>query len=280
MKAVADPGDEVIVNRPAWFNYGPIAVEAGLVPIDVALDRATFDIDVAAIEAAITPRTRVVVVNTPHNPTGRIVPVASLRVLAVALERAARREGRPIFILADEVYARIVFDGRESVSPAAVHPHCLIAYSYGKTLLAPGQRLGYLAVAPEASDRDALRRRITALQIATGWSFPDALMQYALPDLERLTIDIPHLQRKRDRLVRSLRAIGYCVEPPEGAFYLLPQSPWPDDLAFAKLLAGHGVLAMPGSLLGMPGHLRLSLTVSDEMIERSLPGFAAAWRDA
>ncbi len=116
--------------------------------------------------------------------------------------------------------------------------------------------------------------------LLTGYAFPNALLQHALPDLNKLSIDVAHLQQKRDRLVGTLRNMGYAVHLPEGTFYLFPQSPWEDDWAFAELLAEHNILSLPGSVTEIPGYFRLSLPASDEMIDRALPGFEAALRQA
>ncbi|RIK47371.1 MAG: aminotransferase [Chloroflexi bacterium] len=280
LKALTEPGDEVIFALPPWFFYRVLIAEAGLRAVPVPVQATDFDLDIAALEAAITPRTRVVLVNTPHNPTGRIYPAPTLRRLADVLQSASQAYGRPIYLLSDEAYRRLVFDGKQMVTPAAFYPHALIAYSYGKTLLAPGQRIGYLAVSPQIAEREQLRERIFATQIATGWMFPNALLQHALPDLEQLSISVPHLQRKRDRLLTELRAIGYQVHQPEGAFYLLPKSPCADDAAFADLLAAQDILVLPGNVFEMPGYFRISLTANDATIERSLAGFATAWETA
>jgi aspartate aminotransferase len=276
LKMVTDPGDEVIINLPPWFCYEPLLLDAGAVPVKVHVQPGTFDLDIAAIAAAITPRTRVVVVNTPHNPTGRIYPPETLARLATVLEEASERHGRTIYVLSDEPYARIVFDGNLPVTPAAFYPNTLIAYSYGKVLLTPGQRIGYLAIAPGATAREELREVAVMAQIAAGWAFPNALLQHAIADIEELSIDLSHLQRKRDRLIGALRATGYDVHVPQGTFYLLPRSPLANDVVFTDLLAEHDVFVIPGATFEMPGYFRISLTANDEMIERSIAGFSAA----
>ena len=280
MKAVADPGDEVIYSLPPWFLYEALVLEAGLVPVKVGIDRVTFDLDVDAIAAAITPRTRIVIVCTPNNPTGRIYPAATLERLATVLDEASERNGRRIYLLSDEPYQRIVYDGATPVSPLRFYPHSFLAYSYGKTLLAPGQRMGYLALPPTMPDRPAMRDAIQTLQIATGWVYPNAVLQYALPRLEELSFDVALFQRKRDRMVAALREIGYRVNVPEGAFYLFPESPIPDDGAFADILAEMGMLVMPGRMFETPGFFRISLTATLETIEASLPRFAEAYARA
>jgi aspartate aminotransferase len=202
-RLLVDAGDEVIYSEPAWFCYEPMLLAANAVPQKVKLQSPTFGLDLAAIEAAIGPKTRLVIVNTPHNPTGRIYSRASLEALADLLERASGRIGHRIFSLSDEPYRRLRFDGRGFTSPAALYPWTLISYSYGKVLLAPGQRLGYLALSPSmpVADRHALRSVMFSAQMALGWCFPNAVMQYAVPDLDNLSIDQVALTR-------------HAVEPP------------------------------------------------------------------
>lgn len=280
LAAVTDPGDEVIFISPPWFFYEALIAAAGATPVRVRCDPQTFDLDLAAIEAAITERTRAIIVNTPNNPTGKIYPAATLEALATLLEEAGQRNGRPIYLLADEAYCRIVYDGRDFPSPTAFYPRTFLIYTYGKTLLTPGQRLGYIAMPPAMPGRATLRQALYTAQLVTGFAFPNALLQHALPDLETLSIDVAHLQEKRDRLVTALGEIGYTLHVPEGTFYLLVRSPLEDDNAFIELLAAHDVFCLPGSVAECPGYFRISLTANDEMIERALPGFAAAFAEA
>ncbi len=276
MKAVADPGDEAIYSLPPWFLYEGLVVEAGLVPVRVRVDHETFDLNVDAIAAAITPRTRIVIVNSPNNPTGRIYPRATLRRLAAALDEASARNDRRIYLISDEPYNRLVFDGARFRSPVEFYPYSFLAYSYGKTHLAPGQRIGYVALPPTMPDRETIRQAIMDMQIVMGWAFPNAVLQYALPRLEEFSIDVGHLQRKRDRLADDLAGMGYRLTRPEGTFYLWVRSPLADDRAFTDHLAERDIFVMPGSLFETPGFFRISLTANDHMIERAMPGFAAA----
>jgi len=272
-----DPGDECVIPVPSWFAYTTMLVERGAVPVKVSLDEQSFDLDVAAIERAITPRTRIVIVNTPHNPTGIVYSRERLTELAAMLKRKSAETGRPIFILSDEPYRRIRFDGVAFTSPAEVYPWTLIDYSYAKILLAPGVRLGYLAISPQlpAGARAELREMAMALQVAQGWAFPDALSQYALADLETVSIDIEALQRKRDRMHGTLTQWGYSLTKPAGTFYLWGKAPRGDALGFTRALADRGVYIMPGTLFERPSDFRISLTASAEMIEASLPAFEA-----
>jgi aspartate aminotransferase len=172
------------------------------------------------------------------------------------------------------------FDGRGFVSPATLYPWTLISYSYGKVLLAPGQRLGYLAISPlmPELDRKALSSAMFSAQMALGWCFPNAVMQYALPDLEGLSIDQAALARRRDVLTPCLVQSGYAVLPPEGAFYLWIKWPEGDPERMWNRLADRDVFVMPGSLMKAARHFRVSLTASDDMIKRALPAFEEAAR--
>jgi aspartate aminotransferase len=281
-RLVLGAGDEAIFSEPSWFCYESMLLLADAMPRKVKLKPATFDLDLPAIDAAIGPRTRLVIVNSPHNPTGRIYDPATLAALAELLERASARIGRRIFLLSDEPYRRLRFDGRTFVSPARFYPWTLISYSYGKVLLAPGQRLGYLAIGPLMPDeeRAALRDMMFSAQMALGWCFPSALMQHALPDLEALSIDQQALARRRDRLSTTLAAAGYEVLPPEGTFYLWSKWPKhgksPDELWSA--LADRDVFVLPGSLMNANEHFRICLTASDQMVEHALPHFEAVTR--
>ena len=272
-----EQGDEVIYLSPPWFFYEPMIYAYGGVPVRVAIDRETLDIDLAAVEAAISPRTKAIIVNSPHNPTGKIYPRSTLDALGSLLQQASQRHGRPIYLLSDEAYSRILFDGNAFHSPTESYSHSLLLYTYGKTLLTPGQRIGYIALPPTMPGRDELCAALMAGQMAVGFAFPNALLQHSLADLERLSIDLSALQRRRDRMVTSLREIGYSMRVPEATFYLMVDSPDPDDEAFADLLGEQKIYVLPGTIVELPGTFRLSLTANDEMIERSLSGFAAAF---
>ncbi len=279
-RALLDPGDEVIYSLPPWFLYEPMLLAADAIPVKVQARFEDHDLDLAAIESAIGPRTRAVIVNTPNNPTGRIYPPATLRALADLLTAASQRFGRPIWLISDEPYARLVFSDAQFHSPSEYYPYTVISYSYGKVLLTPGERIGWLAISPSIPEREGLRKAIEVSQIAAGWLFPNAVLQYAIADLEGLSIDLGELERKRDRVVAELAGAGYQLRPPEGTFYLWVRSPDPDDQAFCHRLAERQVLVLPGSIFEVPGYFRLSLTATSEMIDRALPAFRAALQTA
>ena len=271
LQAVVEPGDEVVFLSPPWFFYEAMILASGATPIRVRLQPPAFDLDIDAIVAALGPRTRAVIVNTPHNPTGRIYSSAALERLAEILAEAAGKYGRPIWVISDEAYSRIIFDSRRFFSPALFHPYSLLVHTYSKSALAPGQRLGFLALAPSLPDAEVVRRALFSLSF---WYVPDAVMQYALSDIDRLLIDIDAIEHRRDRMVSVLRRQGYDVPIPEGTFYLLPRAPLTDDRIFCAILAEQGVAVLPGHVVELPGYFRISLTATDEMAERSFPVFA------
>ena len=199
-RLLLDVGDEAIFSTPGWFSYEPMLLAADVTPRKVPLLVGSFNLDLDAIDAAITPRTRLVIINTPHNPTGRIYSRETLVALAQILDRASERIGRRIFLLSDEPYRRIRFDDCGFISPARVYPWTVVTYSYAKAW----------------EERQAIRNHMSAAQVALGWCFPNAVMQYAIPDLEALSIDMPSLSAKRNRMVETLEKAGYEVLRPEG----------------------------------------------------------------
>lgn len=278
--AITDPGDEIVYISPPWFLYESIIVYAAGVPIKVKLDPGTFDLDPEAIARVLNGRTRAIIVNSPQNPTGKIYPPEALRTLSEILTEAGKKYGRTIYLISDEAYRKILFDGRTYSSPMAFYAPSVVVYTYGKALLAPGQRIGYIALNPSIPDRESLRRTIPVLQMVNGWSFPNALLQLAIEDIEKISIDMSRLQARRDRLVSALRGMGYETNIPEGTFYILCRSPLPDEDAFTDMLADRGIFCISGALLDLPGFFRISATASDAMIDRALPGFAAAMAQA
>ena len=276
LQMLAGEGDEVMINLPPWLGYRKMIHVSGATPVGIPV-RDDFELDLQAIASSITERTRAIIINSPHNPTGKIFSEKTLQSLGNLLTDASVRYGKPIYLISDETFSRIVFDNRPCPSPTQFYPFSFLVYGYSKTLMTPGQRIGYIALPPTMPEREQIRKMISMLQgLNFGWCFPSALMQYALPDLEKLSLNIEHLQSKRDWMIQELREMGYKVQPPEGTFFLLVQSPWEDDCAFAELLASYDVFVLPGTPQEIPGYFRLSLTASEDMISRSLPKFQRA----
>ena len=275
LRTVIDPGDEVVVFSPPWFFYEAMVLGESAQMLRVPLTEGEFDLDLDALQQALTPRTRAVIINTPHNPSGRIYPEDQLRGLANILERASQRNRRRIYLLSDEAYARILFDGHRMVTPARFYPATFMLHSYSKTLLAPSQRAGYLAMPPSMPAREQLRFALMAGSLGAG-VVPDTAMQRAMPELDRLSIDLRALQKRRDRMVADLGRQGYQVASPEATFYLFPRSPIPDAVEFCDWLAERRVYTLPGEAFERPGYFRISLTATDAMVDRALPVFGEA----
>ena len=277
IRTVTDPGDEVIFLTPPWFFYEAIILGGEARPVRVAVDYQTWDLDVPAIERAITERTSAIIVNSPNNPSGKIYPPETLQALAEVLTAASDRIGHPIYLISDEAYSRIVFDDRPFASPTEFYPNSFLVYTYAKQLLTPGQRCGYIALPPTMPDREPMRGALALGQLTYGGhGAPTNVLQRAMADLEQMSVDVKTLQRRRDRMVDALRSSGYDLHIPEGTFYLLPTSPDPDDVAFVERLASDKVFVLPGAVVEMPGRFRISITGNDEMVERALPIFERA----
>jgi aspartate aminotransferase len=277
IRAITNPGDEVIYLTPSWFFFAAIIASGEASPIGVPVDPHTWDPDLAAIEAAITERTSAIIVNSPHNPSGRIYPPETLEALADLLTDASERRGRPIYLVSDETFSRIVFDDRSYSSPTEFYPYSFVVYTYTKQLLTPSQRCGFVALPPTMPDREPMREALL-LGLLTYGSHGTAsnVLQRAIGDLEGMSVDVKALQSRRDRMVTALRSFGYGLHSPEGTFYLLPTSPDPDDEAFVERLAAEKVFVMPGTVVEAPGRFRISITGSEQMVDRALPIFEAA----
>lgn len=273
LKSILDPGDEVILLMPCFSEYRfYISNHAGtMVPVETGAD---FLPDPARIAAAITPRTRALILNTPNNPTGRVYPEAVLRELDAVLARA----GREILVISDEPYKHLVYDGARQPEVAAFIRNTAVCNSWSKSQALPGERIGYLALSPRLRDRAALRAACAFANRILGFINAPALWQ--LVELEALesTVDVGGYERKRDLLCGELTRCGYEVRKPEGTFYVFLKTPIADDIAFVRRLAQEGVLAVPGTGFGRSGYIRLSLTVPEAMIRKSIAGFAAALR--
>ncbi len=277
MRAILEPGDEVVFLSPPWFFYELLIVAADGVPVSGRPRAARPSTSTRRRSrrrsrpgpgrSSSTPRTT--------RPGGSIRSSRSGSSGRCSSGSRPDATGRSCLVC-DEPYNRIVFDGRTFHSPSEVYPNTIVTYSYGKTLLAPGMRIGYVTMPPTMPDRETLRRAIFLSQLATGFAFPNALLQHAIDDLEALSMDIGALERRRDRLVPALRAMGYETSLPEGTFYVMARSPIADDQAFAERLAEHGALVLPGSIVELPGWFRISLTASDAMVDAGLRSFASA----
>jgi aspartate aminotransferase len=278
-KALLDPGDEVLVSSPYFVEYGFIADNHGGV-LKAVPSLPDFSLDVKALEAAMGPRTKIVLVNTPNNPTGTIYSAESLALLARAMERKGRETGRAIYLVSDEPYRKIAYDGAKVPSPLASYPSSIVATSYSKDLSLPGERIGFAAVNPAADDLQALMGALALANRILGYVNAPSLMQRVIAGVGDACVDVSIYQRKRDLLAAGLRAAGYDFILPAGAFYLFPKSPEPDESSFVALLKEENILVVPGSAFGAPGYFRIAYCVDDATIEGAMPGFERAMRKA
>jgi aspartate aminotransferase len=270
LKAILDPGDEVIVLVPYFPEYRFYVENHGGCVVPVETDEQ-FLPDMERISAAITPRTKAIVINSPNNPTGALYSEGVLRDLGHLLSKH-----EDIVLLSDEPYRALVYDGRRAPEPAAMVARTLIADSWSKSMAISGERIGYLAISPRVSEWSAIRDACTFANRVLGYVNAAAIWQRVVAEAPEVTVDVDAYQDKRDLMCDALARMGYEVSKPAGAFYVFPKTPIPDDVAFIRALLGEGILAVPGSGFGRSGYFRLSLTVPRSVIERSLPGFERA----
>jgi len=272
LKTLLDPGDEVIVPAPYFVEYRAYVDNHNGV-LKLVKTKEDFSLDLWAIEEAITEKTKVILINTPNNPTGRVYDETSIRALASLLEDKGKKLGRALYLISDEPYDKIVYDGVEVPSLLKAYRHSLIASSYSKTLSIPGERLGYIAVNPETEGLEILLGGLIMCNRMLGFVNAPAFMQRVLPKVLEAAVNIGDYQRKRDLLCDGLAACGYEFTKPEGAFYLFPKSPIADDVEFVRALQKKNILTVPGSGFGAPGYFRIAYCVDDASIVNSLKGF-------
>lgn len=261
------PGDEVVLPVPCWLDYPLYAHALGLQPVLVPLAAPDFQLDVAAIERALTPRTAAVLLSNPSNPAGRSYPAGAFSRLAQALERAESRLGRRVTLIADETHRDFTSPGLH-VSAAATWPRTITVYSFGKYHFIQGQRIGYLAISPGHPQREELAVEAVRWARIMGFCAPTALMQAAVPDLLVLRHDLGPVDQWRRMLSDELSGAGYRVTPADGTLFVYVATPeGVDDFEFIRRLAEAGTLALPAPVFHHRGHFRLSLTGGARMLE-------------
>lgn len=275
MRALLNPGEEVITPAPYFVEYGTYVALAGGQLVTVPTGPA-FSLDVSAIEAAINEKTRAILINSPNNPTGAVYSAEELAELANLLEAARAKFDRRIYILSDEPYRKIVYDGRSVPSVFEAYPHSLVMTSYSKELSLAGERIGYLAVSGEAEDAVEVSAACVLANRIIGYVNAPSLMQLAVGELMGVSVDMSIYEKRRDMFCEILAEAGYEFDKPGGAFYLFPKSPIADDIAFSALLKEERVLVVPGTGFGGPGYFRISYAVPDASIKNSAEGFKRA----
>jgi len=273
LKTLLNPGEEVIILTPYFVEYKFYVDNHGGNTVEVWTDHDTFQPDLAAIEAAIGPNTRALLLNSPNNPTGVVYPAATLEVLGSMLERKQAELGRTIYVISDEPYARLAFDGHAVPPVFRCIRNSIMVTSHSKDLALPGERIGYLAANPDMDDCRLFLEGAVFCNRVLGFVNAPALMQRLVASLQHESVDVGEYQQKRDRLYRHLTSLGFSMVKPGGGFYLFPKSPLADDVAFVRQAQQHNLLLVPGSGFGAPGYFRIAYCVATEVIERSLPAW-------
>jgi aspartate aminotransferase len=275
-RAVLEPGDEVVCPAPYFVEYGFYAGNFGgvLKPVPSA---STFDLDVAAVERALTPKTRAVLINSPNNPTGVVYDRKSLQQLAAVLARQTEKNKRPVYLVSDEPYRFLVYDGASVPPVLPLYPYTVAVSSFSKSLSLAGERVGYLVASPMMPEVQELIGGVVLTNRILGFVNAPAIGQRLVEETLGHQVDVAVYRDRRDAMATVLRNAGIEFTMPKGAFYFFPKVPGKvDDVAFCRLLQEQRVLAVPGRGFGLPGYFRLTFCVDRAIIDRSADSFKRA----
>jgi aspartate aminotransferase len=279
LKTILNPGEEVIILAPYFVEYKFYVDNHGGVTKEIWTDRETFQLDLPAIKAAIGANTRAIIVNNPNNPTGVIYPEADLKALGKLLARKEQELGRTLFVISDEPYARIVYDGQQIPGIFGCVKNSVIVTSHSKDLALPGERIGYLAANPQMEGVELFIDGAVFCNRVLGFVNAPALIQRLVTRIQRESVDIDEYRCKRDLLYNHLTGLGFSMVKPGGAFYLFPKSPLADDVEFVNKAQQHNILLVPGTGFGAPGFFRIAYCIDMAIIERSLPAWEKLAQD-
>lgn len=275
LKTILNPGEEVIVFAPFFVEYLTYIDNYGGKPVIVKTDFNTFQPDAEALKASITPQTKAVLINTPNNPTGAVYSEDTLKAIVKVLEEKGAEYGTTIYIISDEPYRKLAYDGVKVPNILTLYKNALMVDSFSKSLSLPGERLGYIATNPKADDFSTLMNGLIYCNRVLGYVNAPSLFQKVIAKSIDATVDINIYKERRDLLYNSLIEFGYECTKPEGAFYLFPKALIPDDVEFKNRALKYNLLIVPGSGFAGPGYFRLAYCVSMETIKNSLPAFKA-----
>lgn len=273
LRAVTNPGDEILTFAPCFSEYKPYTAGASLKLTILPADINTFQINFDALKESLTPSVTAVLINSPNNPSGIVYSTETIRKLAQILTEKAVEFGHPIYLISDEPYRDIVFKNTDSPYIANYYKDTLTCYSFSKSLSLPGERIGYLAVAPDCTDGKKIIEICPQISRTIGQNGPASLMQRTVGEVCTETSDLSIYEQNKEILYHALTEYGYtCVEP-GGTFYMFPRSPEPDSFAFCKKARKKNLMLVPGDIFGCPGHFRIAYCVPTERILKSLPVF-------
>ena len=272
LKTILNPGDEVIIPKPYFVEYDFYLDNHQGVPKPVA-SKDDFSLDFDTISDAVTEKTKAVLIDSPNNPTGKVYQKGELKELAGVLAHYSQKLGEPIYLISDEPYRKIIYDGISVPSIFDLYDESFVVTSFSKDLSLPGERIGYAAANPEMSDKKMIIAGMVLSNRILGYVNAPALMQRAIKFLLEESVDISVYQKRRDKLCDALASLEYDFVRPGGAFYLFPRTPIEDDVAFVAALREENILTVPGRGFGGPGHFRIAYCVSEDVIDRALPGF-------
>ena len=273
LNALYEDGDEFILLAPFFPEYSVFVKAAGGTPVVVPFDEKTFAPDLSALEKAVTPRTKGIIVNSPNNPSGTVYTRKTLDGIVSLLERKSAEYGRKIVLIADEPYRELVYDDIEVPYLPNLYPDTVVCYSYSKSLSLPGERIGYIAISPRMTEKENVYAAVCGAGRALGYVCAPSMFQRVAAACVNERPDIAAYRRNRDLIYSALTEMGYDCVHPDGAFYLFVRSPEPDANAFSERAKTFGLLIVPGDTFGAPGYVRISYCVGRDMIERSLPAF-------
>ena len=279
LKTLLDPGEEVIVFSPFFVEYLFYSENHGGKTVTVPTND-DFSLNFNALRDALSPKTKAVIINSPNNPTGVVYSRKVLEELASVLKKYSTEKNNPIYLISDDPYKKIVFDGVETPNILELYDHSIYITSHSKDLAIPGERIGYVAVHPKCSDVENLMSGLIFCNRVLGFVNAPALIQRAIKNVQNVSVDAEFYRKKRDFLYTELTRIGYSVVKPQGAFYFFPKSPIEDEVIFTQKLAEKRVLVVPGRGFGSPGYFRISYCVPDKVLEGSILGFEEAFNQS
>jgi aspartate aminotransferase len=273
-KSLLNPSDEVIVSAPYFMEYG-FYTDNHQGKLVVVKTQSDFQLDPEAISAAINSKTKAILINSPNNPTGVVYSEKTLTELAAVIRNKEKEFGKVIYLISDEPYAGLVYDGVKVPPILKIFEHGIVATSHSKDLAIPGERIGYVAINPQIPEVEILFNALVFANRILGFVNAPALMQRLVANLQGQVAGLDLYRERRDILYNHLTQIGFEVVKPQGAFYLFPKSPIPDDGAFSQAAQKHNILIVPGKGFCQPGYFRIAYCVSKEIIQNSLPAFTA-----